>query len=260
VAIYAARLGFTALVLELLLHTTSVNAIAKHAAWAPLSAARVRGGRPPLGPLDLSAVGFWVLVFMWLKFTVIWRFFRLWALADGVAPPENMTRCVCNNYDVEGFWKNWHASYNRWLVRYLYVPLGGARTRLANVWVVFTFVALWHDLEWRLLAWAWLFALAMAPEAAAKWAGRQRWCIADKGGAPFRHLCAAAAALNILLLMTANLVGFVVGLDGAAALLAQVLASPAFAAAMLASFFCAAQVMFALRQREAAAADKAAKQ
>jgi hypothetical protein len=53
-----------------------------------------------------------------LQFLVIWRFFRFWALADGIVPPENMTRCVANNYDVEGFWKNWHASYNLWLVRW----------------------------------------------------------------------------------------------------------------------------------------------
>ena len=49
-------------------------------------------------------------------------------------------------------------------VRYIYVPLGGSRWRMLNVWVVFTFVALWHDLEWRLLGWAWMMALAMAPE------------------------------------------------------------------------------------------------
>ena len=36
-----------------------------------------------------------------MQFTVIWRFFRLCALAEGIDPPENMTRCVCNNYDIE---------------------------------------------------------------------------------------------------------------------------------------------------------------
>jgi D-alanyl-lipoteichoic acid acyltransferase DltB (MBOAT superfamily) len=50
-----------------------------------------------------------------LQFLVIWRLFRGASLLDGVAPPENMTRCVCNNYDVEGFWKGWHCSYNRWV-------------------------------------------------------------------------------------------------------------------------------------------------
>jgi MBOAT, membrane-bound O-acyltransferase family len=44
---------------------------------------------------------------------------------------------------LQGFWRNWHASYNRWLVRYMYVPLGGAATRALSVWLIFTFVALW---------------------------------------------------------------------------------------------------------------------
>lgn len=65
---------------------------------------------------------------------------------------------------LQGFWRNWHASFNLWLVRYMYVPLGGGAWRGANVWPIFTFVALWHDLEWRLLAWAWLSSLLFAPE------------------------------------------------------------------------------------------------
>ena len=36
-----------------------------------------------------------------LQFLVIWRFFRFWALTDGMQVPENMLRCICNNYDVE---------------------------------------------------------------------------------------------------------------------------------------------------------------
>jgi D-alanyl-lipoteichoic acid acyltransferase DltB (MBOAT superfamily) len=132
----------------------------------------------------------------------------------------------------------------------MYIPLGGARWRAANVWPIFSFVALWHDLEWRLLGWAWIMALFMAPEMVAKWAGRQAWCIADKGSARFKHLCAAAAAANILVLMSANLVGFVVGVDGLLPLLNAVLGEPAFAAGMLCVFFCAAHVMFAIREAE----------
>lgn len=64
----------------------------------------------------------------------------------------------------QGFWRNWHASFNLWLVRYLYIPLGGSHRRALAVWPIFTFVAVWHDLEWRLLAWAWLSSLLFAPE------------------------------------------------------------------------------------------------
>lgn len=39
---------------------------------------------------------------------------------------------------------NWHVCYSR----YLYIPLGGSKWRFLNVWIIFTFVAIWHDLEW----------------------------------------------------------------------------------------------------------------
>ena len=40
-------------------------------------------------------------------------------MADGVEVPENMRRCMCNNFSLMGFWRGWHSSFNRWLVRYL---------------------------------------------------------------------------------------------------------------------------------------------
>lgn len=67
---------------------------------------------------------------MWLKFLLIWRFFRLWALIDGVTPPENMLRCMSNNYSLEMFWKGWHSSFNKWIVSYMYIPLGGVSNQL----------------------------------------------------------------------------------------------------------------------------------
>lgn len=65
---------------------------------------------------------------------------------------------------LKGFWRSWHASYNRWLVRYLYIPLGGSAWRAANVWPVFLFVAAWHDLEPRLLHWGLLMPAVFLPE------------------------------------------------------------------------------------------------
>lgn len=163
---------------------------------------------------------------MWLKFFLLWRYFRFWSLVNfavmlllpfysflscsslclcfletfglrsmliiylrrslfstiifvqvnGIEAPENMPRCLNNCYNLESFWKNWHASFNKWLVRYcsqsfdllylsiclaltlrfgmmcllryMYIPLGGTQRKLLNVWVIFTFVAIWHDLEW----------------------------------------------------------------------------------------------------------------
>lgn len=52
-----------------------------------------------------------------LQLLIPWRFFRLWALLDGMDPPENMVRCMANNYSCSGFWRSWHRSYNLWIVR-----------------------------------------------------------------------------------------------------------------------------------------------
>ncbi len=83
-------------------------------------------------------------------------------------PPENMVRCMANNYSPLGFWRSWHRSYNLWIVRYLYVPLGGTHRLAATSVLIFTFVALWHDLSPRLLAWGWLAALFILPEIIAR--------------------------------------------------------------------------------------------
>jgi len=106
---------------------------------------------------------------------------------DGINPPENMVRCMANNYSTLGFWRSWHRSYNLWIIRYvpldssldenefdrgeregmtryLYVPLGGSKRPLLSTLVVFTFVALWHDLSMKLLAWGWIVSLFVIPE------------------------------------------------------------------------------------------------
>jgi hypothetical protein len=53
-------------------------------------------------------------------------------------------------------------------VRYLYIPVGGSKNVAAATLLVFTFVALWHDLSFRLLAWGWLVSLFVLPEIAAR--------------------------------------------------------------------------------------------
>lgn len=35
-----------------------------------------------------------------------------------------MSRWMTDNYTLRGFWRGWHCSFNRWLIRYIYVPLG----------------------------------------------------------------------------------------------------------------------------------------
>ncbi|KAL3156486.1 hypothetical protein ABBQ38_000790 [Trebouxia sp. C0009 RCD-2024] len=203
--------------------------------------------RRQLTAVDMGIISFWVLMFMWLKFLVIWRFFRLWALADGMDVPENMLRCICNNYDIEGFWKGWHASFNQWLVRYIYVPLGGSSTRLLNIWLIFTFVALWHDLEWHLLGWAWLTCILFVPELGIKWLFVQPSMAFLRNKWYFRHICALGGCCNMIGLMAVNMVGFVVGTDGIAPFLKQCMLEPSFVLCSLVVCFSAVQIMFEIR-------------
>jgi D-alanyl-lipoteichoic acid acyltransferase DltB (MBOAT superfamily) len=171
-------------------------------------------------PKQLCLMSYFNLHIVWLKLLLPWRLFRLWALMDGIDPPENMIRCVSNNPSTVAFWRAWHRSFNKWLIRYLYIPLGGSSVRgrfgvarsILNYLTVFTFVALWHDISLNLLVWGWLIVFFMLPEIiASKLFPRTKW---EKHLTAWRMLCAVGTVGNILMMMAANLVGFAVGLDG----------------------------------------------
>lgn len=149
---YTTRLIGAFLLMETMMHLFYVVAIKDSKSWAGFSS------------LQIFTLGYFNLNFIWLKLLIIWRFFRLWALFDGVETQENMLICMSNNYSGLEFWRGWHASYNRWLIRYLYIPFGGARRRVLNSFLIFTFVAIWHDIELKLLAWGWLIVLFILPE------------------------------------------------------------------------------------------------
>lgn len=191
---YAVRFLACLVTMELVLHTMYVVALKDSG----------KGWWNGMTPAQVSLVGFWNLIVVWLKASRIsshplsfffvlatidrlgwltrdlfffclmsrplwqlllpWRLFRLWSLLDGIVPPENMIRCMANNYSVLGFWRAWHRSYNLWVVRYLYIPLGGSNRPLLATLGVFTFVALWHDLRLRLLVWGWAITLFVVPE------------------------------------------------------------------------------------------------
>lgn len=113
--------------------------------------------------------------------------------------------------------------------------------------LVFTFVALWHDLSFRLLTWGWLVSLFILPELVASKmvpeskvslgfvqlshrtnyflrtnsCGRSQYCNTSW----YRHIAALGAVLNVLMMMTANLVGFVIGVDGVRYLAQQLISS-----------------------------------
>lgn len=209
-------------------------------------------------PFQISMLSYFNLHIIWLKLLIPFRFFRLWALLDGIDPPENVVRCMSDNYSALAFWRGWHRSFNRWSVRYIYVPIGGGpgnganRLRgIANTLAVFTFVALWHDINLRLLMWGWLITLFVLPEIVATMAfPARRW--RDRPGA-YRIICGIGAVGNILMMMAANLVGFAIGLEGLKGMVAAIVASwsgLAFLACACVVLFVGVQVMFEVRESE----------
>ncbi|KAK0656623.1 MBOAT, membrane-bound O-acyltransferase family-domain-containing protein [Cercophora newfieldiana] len=206
---YGLRFIVIALTMELVLHFDYVSAISKASPdWGSYT------------PAQVSMLSFFNLHVIWLKLLLPWRFFRLWALVDGIDPPENLVRCVSNNFSTLSFWRSWHRSYNRWLLRYIYIPLGGANFRtyrdaarsVATYLMVFTFVALWHDINMKLIIWSWLIVLFFLPEIGAKYLfPKRKW---ESRPTAYRMLCCVGAVGNVLMMISANLVGFAVGADG----------------------------------------------
>ncbi|KAF9984213.1 glycerol transporter [Modicella reniformis] len=237
-AMWIGRLIFALLTMEFTMHVMHMVAISKRKAW----------DNDPV--LQICMIGLFNLILIWLKLMIIWRFFRFWALLDGIEAPENMIRCVINNYSALGFWRSWHKSFNLWILRYIYIPLGGSQYAIYNIWVVFTFVAVWHDINLKLLAWGWLISLFILPEVlASKVFSKNKW-----GNSPYyRHLCAVGAVFNTFSMMIANLVGFCIGVDGVKHMLYDLFSSAQGWRTMLGCFgatFVAAQIMFEVREEE----------
>ena len=61
---------------------------------------------------------------------------------------------------ITEFWRRWHMSLSSWFRDYLYIPLGGNRTKplrnYLNLSVVFLLCGLWHGAAWTFVIWgAW---------------------------------------------------------------------------------------------------------
>ncbi|KAK3330132.1 MBOAT, membrane-bound O-acyltransferase family-domain-containing protein [Apodospora peruviana] len=246
---YGVRFFLTLLSMELLLHYDYVGAISKaNPDWSSYT------------PAQISLLSYFNLHIIWLKLLLPWRFFRLWSLVDGIDPPENMLRCVSDNYSTLSFWRSWHRSYYRWLLRYIYIPLGGssfatwrgAARSIVTYLMVFTFVALWHDIKMRMLIWGWLIVFFFLPEILAGYAfPRRRW---ENRPTAYRMLCGVGGVLNVLMMISANLVGFAVGLDGLEVILRKVLGDYSgliFITVACSALFVGIQVMFEIRASEA---------
>ena len=184
---------------------------------------------------EIAVVSYMTLKMMWLKFLLIWRLFRIWALLDGIAPPENMVKCMSNNCSLEGFWRGWHSSFNKWILSYMYVPMGGKDNKIWSVWVIFLFVAIWHDLEIKLIAWGLLNSTFLVIEVISRQIHTSR-SFQSLPNFIKNTIEIISGASFIFVLIGVNMVGYAVGLTGTTEI-AQKLLSVDGTKTMIASFF-----------------------
>lgn len=71
--------------------------------------------------------------------------------------PENFNSPYVSKSITE-FWRRWHITLGAWMKDYLYIPLGGNRSKsitrvYLNLWVVFLISGLWHGASWNFIIW-----------------------------------------------------------------------------------------------------------
>lgn len=155
------------------------------------------------------------LAFLYCKFNTVWKVFRFFALLDGFDPPEDMPHCFSNTVSITDFWQSWHASFNLWIVRYMYIPMGGNKRKLLTLVPIFLFIAIWHDIELRLLHWALFMCACFVPEIAIMtfFTKTKIKFIANWRSQPlvWRRIKEVGATIGEWALILANLIGFSTG-------------------------------------------------
>ena len=67
--------------------------------------------------------------------------------------------------NVADLWNRWHISLNRFLIKYVYIPLGGSRGSVfktyVNTLIVFFLSGLWHGANWTVVLWGMLNGIAL---------------------------------------------------------------------------------------------------
>ncbi|XP_051867810.1 protein-cysteine N-palmitoyltransferase HHAT isoform X3 [Pristis pectinata] len=105
----------------------------------------------------LGGLGFAHTLFFYLKYLLLYGIPSIIMCLDGIKPPR-LPRCTSSLYSFTGTWREFDVGLHRWLVRYIYVPLGGSRHGLLRMMfssaMAFSFVCYWHGGHSFMLNWA----------------------------------------------------------------------------------------------------------
>ena len=65
--------------------------------------------------------------------------------------------------DAQEFWRCWHITLSTWFRDYVYLPLGGSRTKTwaLSIFIVFIVSGIWHGAGWNFILWGLLWGLML---------------------------------------------------------------------------------------------------
>uniref|UniRef100_A0A8C4R3B1 Hedgehog acyltransferase n=1 Tax=Eptatretus burgeri TaxID=7764 RepID=A0A8C4R3B1_EPTBU len=110
-----------------------------------------------LSPAVLGGIALAQVSFFYVKYLVLFGLPSLVMCLDGLKPPP-LPRCVTLTYSFTAIWRTFDTGLHQWLVRYIYLPLGGSQTGTLRLLLAsaatFAFVAAWHGGQKDLLLWA----------------------------------------------------------------------------------------------------------
>lgn len=77
---------------------------------------------------------------------------------------ENFNHPYCCN-SVTDFWRRWHMSLGSFFRDYVYIPLGGNRSRqFLNILIVWFLTGMWHGASWNFIIWGLYFGIIVMVE------------------------------------------------------------------------------------------------
>ncbi|XP_034538572.1 protein-cysteine N-palmitoyltransferase HHAT [Notolabrus celidotus] len=110
-----------------------------------------------LPPWALGGLALALVQFFFVKYLVLFGLPSMLATLDELVPPK-LPRCVSIMYSFTGMWRHFDEGLYRWLIRYIYVPVGGSRHgllyQMLSTGLAFGFVCLWHGGHDYLQYWA----------------------------------------------------------------------------------------------------------
>ncbi|XP_078657383.1 protein-cysteine N-palmitoyltransferase HHAT-like [Branchiostoma floridae x Branchiostoma belcheri] len=192
--------------------------------------------------------------FFHVKYVVFYGLGSTLARLDGISSPPQ-PKCVATIYQFSDMWRSFDPGLYKWLVRYIYWPLGGSRSgllrQIAASVATFVFVYYWHGASHNLFVWAALQFLGVLLETLARRVMRlpavREWEVRHLSAESSRRLRTLLNSWPFEALIISNLVFLTTPQVGA--LYVQKLGRPLAALQTAAVLFCIGQWTVEIRKQ-----------